>query len=98
MTDVGVISPATVGGDMVLGGSYFQNKRVDETVTKNGLTVTFSGWTFTIEDYARALEDAGLLIDRLREPAPSDDQREARPGLAVWQRLPHFLCIRAVKR
>jgi hypothetical protein len=97
MTDIGVITRATVGGAMVLGGSYFENKRVNETVTKNGLTVTFTGWTYSIRDYSRALEEAGLLIERLREPAPTDEQASRRPSLAFWQRLPHFLSIRALK-
>lgn len=98
MTDVGVIKPATIGGEMVMGGSYFEHQRVDETVTKNGLTVTFSGWTYTLEDYFRAIEDAGLFIARVREPAPDEESVQPLPSLAVWRRLPHFLSIRAVKR
>lgn len=96
MTDVGRITDAS--GDLVITGSYFEHQRVDETVTKDGLEMTFRGWTYTFEDYARALEDAGFLVERVREPVPSEEQAAKRPSLEGWRRLPLFLFIRAVKR
>lgn len=80
------------GGELVLTGSYFDRREVDETVEKDGLQITFHGWTYTLEDYARALEDAGFIIDRLREPAPGD-----APGAGNdrWRRIPLFLFVRA---
>jgi SAM-dependent methyltransferase len=45
-----------------------------------------------------ALEAAGLVIERLREPAASPAAVAHRPSYQRWQRLPAFLHLRAVKR
>jgi SAM-dependent methyltransferase len=94
MTDVGRMEEAAVGDDLVIAGSYFERRRVNETATKDGLTMTFHGWTYTLEDYVRALEDSGLFIERAREPLPA----AVRPDLQRWTRVPLFLFVRAVKR
>jgi SAM-dependent methyltransferase len=60
MTDVGRIKEPTAGGDLIISGSYFEHQCVNETVTKDGLEMTFHGWTYTLEDYVRALEEAGF--------------------------------------
>jgi len=78
------------GGELVLTGSYFERREVDETVAKDGLRMTFHGWTYTLEDYARALEDAGFVIECLREPQP-----RGADALGRWRRLPLFLFVRA---
>jgi SAM-dependent methyltransferase len=98
MTDVGRIKEPSGQGDLVISGSYFEHQRVDETVTKDGLEMTFHGWTYTLEDYVRALEEAGFLIERVREPVPSAEQATKHPSVEGWRRLPLFLFIRAVKR
>jgi SAM-dependent methyltransferase len=95
MTDVGHVRSIDDGGAMVTSGAYFDSRYVDETVTKDGLTMNFHGWTFPIEDYARALEDAGLVIERLREPRPPE--ASAGGWLARWRHVPLFLFIRALK-
>jgi ubiquinone/menaquinone biosynthesis C-methylase UbiE len=97
MTDVGRLSRAP-SGDMLIAGSYFARQCVNETVTQGALEMTFHGWTYTLEDYARALEEAGFAIERVREPAPRAEQAEGRPSLAGWRQLPLFLLVRAVKR
>ncbi len=97
MTDVDRGKGPSATGDVTISGSYFEHERVDETVTKDGLEMTFRGWTHTLEGYARAIEEAGLLIDRIREPVPSETDIEARPSLAAWRRVPLFLFMRAVK-
>jgi len=61
------------------------------------LVSCFHSWCHPLEAYTRALEEAGLLIDCLREPAQrpvvvAGDIVEAR-----WRRLPLFLFLRAVK-
>jgi SAM-dependent methyltransferase len=97
ITDIALVNSAG-GGEIAIGGSYFEQQRVDDTVRKDGLTMRFSGWTYTLEDYVRALEDAGFAIERLREPIPRTEDVDARPNLARWQRIPLFLMLRAVKR
>lgn len=98
MTDVGRIQRPEGEGAPVISGPYFERQEVNETVTRGGLKMTFHGWTYTLEDYARALEDGGFLIGRLREPAASAEQVRQRPDLEAWRRLPMFLFVRAVKR
>jgi hypothetical protein len=49
--------------------------RVEDTVERNSLHMTFRGWTYTLEDYVLALHDAGLCIEVIREPTPSSDTR-----------------------
>lgn len=78
--------------------SYFEHQRVDDHVTKNGLQMTFRGWTYTLEDYARALDEAGLAIERVREPQPTGDDVPSRRDLERWRQEPLFLFIPAVKR
>ena len=98
MTDVGRVKEPSAEGDLIISGSYFENQRVNETITKDSLKMTFHGWTYTLEDYVRALEEAGFLIERVREPVPSAEQATERPSLEGWRRVPLFLFMRAVKR
>ena len=96
MTDLALIT-AGDGGEPDYSASYFEPRQVADTVTREGLSMTFHGWTYTLEDYARAFEDAGLLIDRMREPRPPQQDVEARPSLARWRDTPLFLFMRGVK-
>src|SRR4029453_13224931 len=52
----------------VIPGAYLGRHRFEDTFERDGLQITFSGWRYSLEEYARALEDAGLLVERLREP------------------------------
>jgi hypothetical protein len=67
--------------------------RIEETLERDGISMTFRGWTYPLEDYMRAFEDAGLRIERIREPRPSGHpERYDR-----WLDVPLFLALRAVK-
>jgi SAM-dependent methyltransferase len=77
----------------VVTGSYRRARAFTETMERGGLTMTFDGMAYPLEDYARALEDAGLLIEAIREPAPADHG----PDWARWHRVPMFLMLRALK-
>jgi SAM-dependent methyltransferase len=51
-------------------GVYLGRNRLEEdTFERDDLVITFTGWRYALEEYAGALEAAGLLIERLREPA-----------------------------
>jgi SAM-dependent methyltransferase len=79
-------------------GAYLGRHRFEaDTFERDGLEITFAGWCYALEEYAAALEAAGLLIERLREPAASAAAVAHRPSLRRWQRLPAFLHLRAVK-
>lgn len=47
--------------------------------------------------YSQALEAAGLLVEAIREPRPSDELVTGRPAERRWQRIPLSLQPRAVK-
>jgi SAM-dependent methyltransferase len=94
VADAGRFQSTEPDAPFVIPGSYLGRHRVDEPFEHDGLQMHFTGWRYPLEAYARALEDAGLLIDRLREPAAP---ATAGPAYGRWQRLPNFLHIRAVK-
>jgi SAM-dependent methyltransferase len=95
--DAGRFQSSEPDAPFVIAGSYLGRHRFEEEFERDGLQITFTGWRFSLEEYARTLEDAGLLIERLREP-PAPPAYAARPGNERWQRLPNFLHLRAVKR
>jgi len=95
--DAGKFESKEPDAPFVIPGSYLGRHRFQEEFERDGLHITFTGWRYSLEGYARALEDAGLLIERLREPAAPAIALAARPGYERWQRLPNFLHVRAVK-
>jgi len=58
----------------------------------------FRGWCYPLSDYARALEEAGFVIQRIREPA-AGDKAMAKFGESErrWRRVPLFLQMLARK-
>jgi SAM-dependent methyltransferase len=74
----------------VIEGSYFERTQKELPVEREGLEMTFLDAHRPLEDYFRALEGAGFVVERLREVTDDGDPRDSR-----WQRLPLFLHIRA---
>ncbi len=93
VTDMGRFIGNEPHDDFALRLNYFENLRVDDAVEEGGCAMTFRGWTYSLEDYAMALEGAGLRIEAMREPRPSG----ASERFLRWQRVPLFLSVRAVK-
>jgi SAM-dependent methyltransferase len=79
-------------GSFVIPGSYLEEGWISVSVERAGLEMCFDGRTYPLESYARALENAGLLIEALREPAAPPDSSEGEQ----WSRIPLFLMLRAV--
>jgi SAM-dependent methyltransferase len=93
-TDAGQFADATGDPPFVVNGTYRGTRRFEQTFERDGLTMDFAGWQHDLETYSRAFEAAGLLIERLREPAPGS----ARELIwKRWNRIPMFLMLRAVK-
>jgi ubiquinone/menaquinone biosynthesis C-methylase UbiE len=90
VTDLGDFTEETAR--FMVRPDYRERRRVDQTEHVDGHTMTFRGWTYSLEHYSMALEAAGLRIDALREPSPAADERYER-----WQSVPLFLNFRAVK-
>jgi SAM-dependent methyltransferase len=77
----------------VIGGSYLQEFRYADDIERDGIAMTFHSHHRPLEAYSRALEDAGFVIEVIREPSDP-----AMAGVdARWGRVPLFLHVRAVR-
>jgi ubiquinone/menaquinone biosynthesis C-methylase UbiE len=92
VTDLGRFTDDDVDERFTMRQHYFETRRVEDTVHINGLTMTFRGWTYSLEHYAVALEQAGFHIETMREPRPTG----AAGRYERWRDLPLFLFFRAV--
>lgn len=95
IADAGRFENREPDAPFVIRGSYLAKRKFEETFERGGIRMTFHGWCYPLEAYFVAFESAGLLVERLREPAAPeqlDDPAEER-----WRRLPNFLHIRVVK-
>jgi SAM-dependent methyltransferase len=90
---------ATPQGDapFVIQGSYLESRRFEGRFQRDGLEMTFRGWTHPLEAYSRALEAAHLRIEALREPAMPAEEAERHRDEWRWRRLPMFLMFRAAR-
>jgi SAM-dependent methyltransferase len=70
--------------------SYLERRRYSDVLERDGLEMTFESMHFTLEDYSRALEAAGFLIEQVRELYDDENPR--------WKRVPLFLRWTAVRR
>jgi SAM-dependent methyltransferase len=93
LADVGSFVDDTLDAAFTVRQDYFAHRRVDDKVVREGLEMTFRGWTYSLEDYGVALEEAGLMIETMREPRPAG----AASRYQRWNRVPMFLLLRAVK-
>jgi SAM-dependent methyltransferase len=93
-SDAGRFGDDTPQSPFIIKGSYYGKRRIDEKAEHDALEITFHGWGYPLEDYARSLEDAGFLIELVREPLPNP----AMTSFARWRRIPLFLSLRCIKR
>jgi SAM-dependent methyltransferase len=68
------------------GTPYLERRPFEFEVERDGLEIHFRSWAYPLETYMCALEDAGLLVEALREPPD--------PG----RPFPNFVLLRTVKR
>lgn len=78
----------------VIKGDYLRSFEYSDTIERDGLSMTFHSQHRPLESYFLALEEAGFLIEALREPKVPDHavifERSRR-----WQRVPLFLHLRS---
>jgi ubiquinone/menaquinone biosynthesis C-methylase UbiE len=98
LNDAGVFESTEPDAPFVIRGSYFGRRPFEGHFERDGLQMTFRGWMYALEDYFRALEAAGFVVERLREPGATEESVRKQPGYRRWQRVPLFLQLRAVKR
>ena len=84
------------GSAFVIGGSYLERSYYADSVVRDGLEIVFTSEHRPLEAYAEGIAAAGLLIERLYEPAVPDEAIVHDRGRR-WQRLPLFLHLRAVE-
>ena len=91
LIDAGAFDSREPDAPFRITGSYLERGRRRRLVLeRDGLGLTIEDAVYPLEDYARAIEDAGLLVERLREPSyRGDDERK--------RRIPQFLWLRALK-
>jgi SAM-dependent methyltransferase len=91
--DLGRFVDTETGTVFTIRPSYFESRRVEDTVEVEGLEITCRGWTYTLEDYMQAFAVAGLTVEAMREPLPTGpSSRYAR-----WREVPLFLMARLRK-
>ncbi|HEV8421065.1 MAG TPA: class I SAM-dependent methyltransferase [Actinomycetota bacterium] len=98
LNDAGKFAGREPDAPFVIKESYFGRRRFEGIEERDDLRMTFRGWSYPLEDYASALEDAGFLIRRLREPRLNNAALE-RFGTSGhrWRRVPLFLQMLATK-
>lgn len=73
----------------LIESSYLAERLRDDPWQRDGVRLRFACHHRPLEAYSRALEDAGLAIEAVREPPHPGDER--------WSRVPLFLHLRARK-
>lgn len=76
---------------------YFAPRRIVESVERDGKRMEFHSEHRPIERYMRAFEDAGLLIETIREPKPTAEMLTAHPAREVYLRVPWALFVRGIR-
>lgn len=78
----------------VIPGSYLQSFRYADAIERGGLPMTFHSEHRSLETYSIALEEAGFVIEAIREPSVPDHAITSDSSRR-WQRVPLFLHLRA---
>jgi len=94
LNSAGRFEEHTPSGRYVITGDYLGAFPYTDVVERDGLAMTFHSQHRSIESYFLALEEAGLLVEALREPPVPDHAIEVE-ATRRWQRIPLFLHLRA---
>jgi SAM-dependent methyltransferase len=86
------------GDDFVISGSYFEPEAKEYVSERDGIRMTFRDSGIPLERISRALEGAGMLWERIREPKPPTAFVREHPLTARRLRVPLLLHFRALKR
>jgi SAM-dependent methyltransferase len=94
INSAGIFERSAADAPFVIQGDYLRPFPYSDTVERDGLTMTFHSQHRPLEAYFSAMEEAGFLVEALREtgiPEHAIEQDSSRR----WQRLPLFLHVRA---
>lgn len=98
LCDAGTFTGKASDAPFVIEDSYRGQRPFEIVVERGGITMDFGGTQYDLESYARAFEEAGLVMTRVREPAPDLRAGVEQPGLERGTRIPYFLMLRLSKR
>jgi len=74
----------------VIRGPYLRRYRYADQIERDGLAMTFHSEHRPLGHYSKALEQAGFVIEAIREVTVEDPDNN-------WHRLPMFLHMRAIR-
>jgi SAM-dependent methyltransferase len=89
-------SPSATGRFEIV--DYFERRRFAVSDEHGGVRVTTYSEHRPLEVYGAALEDAGFVIEALREPRPFEDAGGDEAMSEPWRRVPLVLHARAALR
>jgi ubiquinone/menaquinone biosynthesis C-methylase UbiE len=91
------VHPLNSLGDLNADASYFEVLRYEDTIEREGASMTFHDVHRPLAEYMGLFEDAELVVEAVREPVPDDDYVDAHREAARWRRRPAFLQLRALR-
>jgi SAM-dependent methyltransferase len=97
ITSAGGFDGEDADAPFTIQASYLESRRIDVSTERDGIAMTFHMRHRPLEMYVRALEAAGMAIDRFREPRPPEAFALEDASIARWDRIPCFLHFRAVR-
>jgi hypothetical protein len=97
VNSAGDFSGREPGAPFLITGSYLEERPAPWVYDKGGLRMTFHSEHRPLESYTRALEQAGLLTEALREVGVSEHRAARDASDRRFLRIPLFLHLRAVK-
>jgi SAM-dependent methyltransferase len=80
----------------VIAGDYLSEFDYHDTVARDRLRMIFHSRHRPLQQYFIALEDAGFVVETLREP-PLPEHAVTSESSRRWQRIPLFLHLRALR-
>jgi hypothetical protein len=87
----------TCDARFIIAGGYLEAFKYSDTVERGSRSLTLHSQHLPLESYFLAFEEAGLLVEALREPR-IPDHANVLDRSRRWQRLPLFLHLRARRR
>jgi SAM-dependent methyltransferase len=96
INSAGRFEAVSADAPFVIKGDYLRPFEYSDAVERGGLSMTFHSQHRPLESYFAALEQAGFLVEVLREPNVPDHAVDFESSRR-WQRVPLFLHLRARK-
>lgn len=97
LSSAGAFQDRDASAPFVISGSYLESAPSTLVTDRGGIQLTFHSEHRSLETYSRALEDAGLAIEAIREVGSSGDLAAREPAEQRWRRVPLFLHLRAIR-